>query len=57
MFLNAGKPQIQIEYVGVEGDNFTLDTCPCLQDGQHLLVYETNTLNATHVTLECNDSA
>ncbi|WVO21412.1 uncharacterized protein IAS62_002720 [Cryptococcus decagattii] len=46
-FLATGKPEIQIEY----GD---ITTCPSLQDGPHLLVYNQNSLSSALVTLECD---
>ena len=46
-FTKAGKPQIRIEY----GDS--TQTCPSLEDGQRLLVYSENDLNADLITLDC----
>ncbi|ORX39043.1 glycoside hydrolase superfamily [Kockovaella imperatae] len=51
-FLAAGKPQIQVEY---NGDGYEMTKCPSLEDGQHLLVYNTPDLDSTLISLECSD--
>ncbi|OCF53972.1 hypothetical protein L486_08529 [Kwoniella mangroviensis CBS 10435] len=46
-FLEAGKPQIRIEYES------SIKRCPSLKQGQQLLVYSDTVVNSTQITLSC----